>query len=169
MTQQFLTGQRLTADLLNALAADVAQDPFNEITATSDSALTSTEIVTLTFPSAIYKAGKAYRAWVGGGLITSTAAAEVSFALRKGTAVAGAAICVFTRKSAASATLEEHVNLQMVFTIGASDVTTQLCLTAACVSPNTATFKGATGGNPRHCTIFPAGDAVNWTNRSVLT
>ena len=160
----FLAGQRLTADLLN-----LTVDPLVEVSATSDASLSNTEAVVLTLPSATFKANTAYRAWVGGGIFLSSGSTLAAFALRKGTAVGGSTIISFTRMSAISINLELHVNLQSVFVVGASDVTTQMCLSIGTNGTNTGTYKGATGGNPRHVTIYPAGDASKYTNRPTLT
>lgn len=172
MTQQFLTGQRLTADLLNALAADVARDPFNIVSSTSDSGtVTSTAAVSLTLPSATYKAGKAYEVWVGGGIAYSVAtAAFSSWTLAKGTTTAGATVCYLGRHTnGATTALEMTLMFRAIFTVGAADVTTQLNLNFAVNGSNTAVHKGSTTGNPRHLTILPAGDASKWSNMPVLS
>ena len=164
----FFAGDVLAAADLEALT----QDPFNAVILTTDSgSLAATESVDLTLPSQTYKAGRAYEVWVGGGITYSVATgAFTSWTLRKGTAVAGATVNYLGRHTNGATTgLEQALSFRGVFVVGASDVTTQLCLTAAVNSTNTAVHKGTTAGNPRHLTIKRAGAAANWTNMPVLS
>lgn len=169
MSQDIEVGDLVTADMLSQMIADMMQDPFNTVILATDSgSLSSTESVSLVLLSKTYKAGKAYRVWIGGGITHSVVGAFTSYTLRKGTAVAGAAINTFTRQ-AGGTTQEQHLNIQGIFVVGATDVTTQLCLSIAVNNPNTAVHKGTTTNNPRHLTILPAGDASNWSGMPTLS
>lgn len=164
----FFAGDVVTAAQLEALTAD----PFNFVSSTSDSGtITNTESVALTLPSKTYKAGKAYRVWIGGGVTYSVSTgAFSSWNIKRGTTTAGATVISYPRQTnGASTNLEVHVNLQHVFIVGASDVTTQLVLAVACNSTNTLVHKGSTTGNTRHVTILRAGDAANWSGMPVLS
>lgn len=163
----FFAGDLLAAADLEGLT----RDPFNIVVSTADSGtLSSTEAVSLTLPSATYKAGKAYEVWVGGGITYSVSTAVFSsWTLRKGTAANGTTVCYLGRHTSAATTLEEDLSFRRIFTVGASDVTTQLCISAAVNSTNTAVHKGATAGNPRHITILRAGLASSWSSMPVLS
>jgi hypothetical protein len=162
----FFAGDVVAATDLEALTPD----PFNEIIVATDSAtITNAEAVSLTLPSATYKAGKAYRVWIGGGVTYSTATAFSSWNIKKGTTTAGAVVLAMPRQPVGGHTNEIHLNMQGVFVVGAADVTTQLCLAVACNSTNTLVHKGTTAGNPRQVTIFRAGQAANWSGMPVLS
>lgn len=165
----FFAGDPLFAADLEALTPD----PYNTVIVATDSGtLSSTESVSLTLPSATYKAGKAYRVVVGGGITYSVStAAFSSWTLRKGTTTAGTVVNYLGRHdNGSTTTLEEALKLvDGIFVVGGSDVTTQLCLTAAVNGTNTAVHKGTTAGNPRHLTIYRAGLTANWTGMPVLS
>jgi hypothetical protein len=165
----FFAGTLLTAADLEALTPD----PVAQIVSAADSgSLSSTEAVSLTLPSATYKANQAYAVYVGGGITYSVAtAAFSSWTLRKGTVVAGATVCYFGRhNNGATTTLELGLLLQRVlFQVGSADVTTQLCLTAAVNGTNTAIHRGTTAGNPRVLSVHRAGKAASWGSIPVLS
>lgn len=165
----FFAGDVVAATDLEALTPD----PYVTIILGTDSgSLSSTESVSLTLPSATYKANKAYRVVVGGGITYSVStAAFSSWTLRKGTTTAGSVVNYLGRHTnGATTNLEQALKLEEgIFVVGAADVTTQLCLTAAVNSTNTAVHKGTTAGNPRHLTIFRAGQAANWSGMPVLS
>lgn len=145
------------------------EQPIVRDAAQSNSSASAAEIIVATLASRTYKAGRAYKVWVGGGVIYSANSAFSSWNVRKGTTTGGTSVLFFPRHSngAATTTLEQHLNLQGILIVGGTDVTTQLCLGMA-ASGGTAQHAGS-AANARHMTVLPAGYASAWTNASVLS
>lgn len=145
--------------------------PVVEVSTTTSSAAigtTATEVSVL--PSFTYQAGKAYRVKLEGGVAHSTTTNASGWSVKKSNgAGTGTLLMDWPRVPALGTTLTCGIPLQeRYFTVGASNVTTALCLVIASTAGATVTHAAA-AAYPRGIKVFEAGSAADFPNDVVLS
>lgn len=150
-------------------ASDFPYSVASFTSALNSSAIGTSETVVATLPSATYKAGCAYRIKVTGGITMSTTTGFAAWNLRKGSTVAGAVLIAWPRTPVLGMTSTSDIGLSdRYFIVGATDVTTALCLSTLASSGATVTHTAASA-HPRGLDALFDGPASKWPNAVVLS
>lgn len=111
-------------------------------------------------PPATYRAGRAYEVTLRGRLSAAATPAGIVFRVRKGATAVGTIIARTGAVDVTGTGLDRYLHLSRVFTTGASDVTTDLCLTGDPTTGTAVELRG-TDGDPLILSVTDIGSATD--------
>jgi hypothetical protein len=137
-------------------------------TTTQASAIGTTPTAVLTLPSTVYKANRAYRAYLRAG-ISSATAGEWGYSTLMKTNTSGQTLGEFLRTPIPTVSDVYNQNGWLDFLVGGSDVTASLVVTLRAKSATVNQFANSTA--PRYLTVEDIGDAVAYAaqNTALIT